>query len=82
MSCRECFYITGHGDECSELGAEWRERAEKAEAEVARLRSAGQRLIDALDECEFVALPEEMLLANGMMNDALRSTSARRDDDG
>lgn len=62
---------------------ELRDRAEKAEAEVERLRSAATRLLGALDGVAWQSCTEEWTLAHGMlidaMNDGDRSTSAKTD---
>ncbi len=51
-------------------------RAERAEAEVALLRSAGSRLLDALEGVAWQSCTEEWMLAHGMLIDALATTSA------
>ena len=52
------------------------ERARNAEAEVALLRSAGSRLLDALEGVAWQSCTEEWMLAHGMLVDALATTSA------
>ncbi len=56
-------------------------KEEALEKQNARLRSAAQRLLDALDGVVWQSYTEEAVLATGMLIDALVSTSARRDDE-